>query len=71
MKVEMKIQITGTRNGLRWPAVGGVVDLPDGEASDLVAQGFAEKVEAPAAKKAAAKPEPEKATAPKPETRKS
>lgn len=41
MKVRMEIQITGTRNGVRWPAPGGEVDLPDGEAADLCAQGFA------------------------------
>lgn len=64
MKVRMKIHITGTRNGLRWPPIGGEVDLPANEASDLVAQGFAEAVEVKA------KPAPEKAVALKPETRK-
>lgn len=59
----MKIHISGTRNGARWPAAGGVVDLPEGEASDLISQGFAEAVKAAPAKV-------EKAVAPKPETRK-
>lgn len=62
----MKIKIEGTRNGVRWPEVGGTVDLPENEANDLVSQGFAVAVEA----KKAAKPEPEKAVAAKPETRK-
>ena len=62
MKVEMKIRIAGSRNGVRWPEAGGVVDLPDGEAADLCAAGLA----APVAEKA----KPEKAVAPKPETRK-
>ena len=44
MKVRMKTQITGTRNGVRWPAAGGEVDLPAGEAADLCAQGLAEPV---------------------------
>ena len=67
MKVRMNIHITGSRNGLRWPPVGGEVDLPAGEAGDLISQGFAAAVEI---KGAASKPEPEKAVAPKPETRK-
>lgn len=62
MKVEMKIKIAGSRNGVRWPPAGEVVDLPDGEAADLCAAGLAKPVAAP--KKA------EKAVAPKPETRK-
>ena len=48
MKVRMKTQITGTRDGVRWPAPGGVVDLPSREAAKLVDAGFAEAVaEAP------------------------
>lgn len=42
MKVRMKTQITGSRNGVRWPAAGGEVDLPDNEAADLCAAGLAE-----------------------------
>jgi hypothetical protein len=40
----MRIQITGTRDGVRWPAPGGVVDLPDHEAARLCANGRAEPV---------------------------
>lgn len=56
MRVQMRVLITGTRNGEDWPAVGGVVDLPDAEAQDLIAAGLAVP---------AAAPEPEKAAAPK------
>jgi hypothetical protein len=53
MKVKMKAQITGTRNGVAWPAPGGEVDLPDTEGAKLCASGFAipvveDKVEKPA-----------------------
>lgn len=57
----MKFRIEGTRNGVRWPDAGGVVDLPDGEAADLCSQGFAEPV---------VEVKPERATAKKAETRK-
>lgn len=45
MRVEMKTQISGTRNGKDWPAPGGVVDLPEDEAEGLVANGMAVLVE--------------------------
>lgn len=61
MKVRMKFRIEGTRNGLRWPEAGGVIDLPDAEAVDLLSQGFAEPVE---------EEKPEKAVAKKAESRK-
>ncbi len=60
MRVQMKATITGTRNGADWPAVGESVDLPDGEATDLIAAGLAVP---------AAAPEPEKAAAPKPRSK--
>ena len=44
MKIRMKIQLTGTRDGVRWPKVGEVVDLPDHEAARLCANGRAEPV---------------------------
>jgi len=44
VKVRMKIQLTGTRNGVRWPAPGGEVTLPDNEGADLCAAGLAEPV---------------------------
>lgn len=61
MKVEMKIKIAGSRNGVRWPEAGTVLDLPEGEAVDLISQGVAVAV--------ASAPKPEKAVAKKPEKR--
>jgi hypothetical protein len=52
-KVKMLIKISGERNGVDWPAIGGTLDVPKDEAEQLVANGYAEKVAAP--KKAAAK----------------
>ncbi|WP_332645114.1 hypothetical protein [Aeromicrobium sp.] len=60
MKVEMKIKIAGSRNGVRWPEAGTVLDLPEGEAVDLISQGVAVPV---------AEVKPEKAAAKKPEKR--
>ena len=60
MKVRMKIQITGTRNAVRWPAPGGVVELPDGEAADLCSQGYAEPVVEDRAEKAVSRKSVEK-----------
>lgn len=44
VKVKMRVHITGTRNGAHWPEPGGVIDLPDNEAADMCAQGYAEPV---------------------------
>jgi hypothetical protein len=46
VKVRMKFKLEGTRNNVRWPEAGGVVDLPVGEANDLVSIGYADRVEA-------------------------
>lgn len=58
----MKVQITGTRNGLRWPVAGAEKELPEGEALDLIAAGLAEVVAEPV--------NPERAVARKTEKRK-
>lgn len=63
MQVRMKIAITGTRNGKRWPAVGEPKELPEGEALELIANGYATAVTATEA------PRVEKAVPPAPETR--
>jgi hypothetical protein len=52
-KVKMLMKISGERNGVEWPDVGGTIDVPKDEAESLVSNGYAEKVAAP--KKAAAK----------------
>lgn len=44
-KVKMLVQITGTRNGKRWPAPGGTVDLPAAEAEKYCRQGYCVPVE--------------------------
>lgn len=43
MIVTMKTQIGGYRNGEAWPPAGGTVDVPDHEAADLIANGYAEE----------------------------
>lgn len=35
-RVVMAVQITGTRNGADWPAIGDVIEVPIEEAADLV-----------------------------------
>lgn len=60
MKIRMNIQITGTRNAVRWPAPGSIVDLPDGEAADLCSQGYAEPVVEDRVEKAVPKARAEK-----------
>lgn len=57
MRVQMKVKISGTRNGEDWPEVGEILELPADEAVGLLAGGLAEPVEA----------QPETATAPAPE----
>ncbi len=43
--VRMKVQISGSRDGVDWPARGETADVPDGEAALLVATGIAEVAE--------------------------
>lgn len=54
MKIKMRQQITGTRDGQPWPAVGGEMVVPDTEGAVLCSQGLAVPV--------AEKPKPEKRT---------
>ncbi|MFF1685934.1 hypothetical protein [Streptomyces sp. NPDC058254] len=61
MKVRMKVQISGTRDGQEWPAKGDEVELPDDEGAQLCASGLAEPL--------TDTPEPETATAPDAEKR--
>ena len=44
MKVKMKVNLSGTRDGVAWPGVGEVVDLPDAEAAHMLAAGMASRV---------------------------
>jgi hypothetical protein len=44
VKVRLIVPISGTRNGKDWPAVGGVVDLPNDEAAHMLNARQAEPV---------------------------
>jgi hypothetical protein len=63
MRVKLKSDVSGTRDGQPWPARGEEVDLPDDEGAALCAAGMAEPVAVKASGQA------EKAVAPKAETR--
>lgn len=41
MKVRMKVDVSGSRNGQPWPSRGGVVDVPDDEGAHLCSAGMA------------------------------
>lgn len=41
MQIEMRLRVSGTRDGVDWPAPGETVDLPDGEAAQLIEDGAA------------------------------
>lgn len=43
MKIRMLVDMSGTRNGQRWPARGAALVLPDAEAAHLIAAGLAEE----------------------------
>lgn len=44
MKIELKVNVSGTRDGIEWPPMGGSVDLPESEAAQMVAAGLASAV---------------------------
>lgn len=44
MKIRMKADISGSRNGKPWPRRGGTVEVPDAEGAELCAAGLAEPV---------------------------
>ncbi len=44
-RVKMKVQISGTHDGEKWPAPGSVVELPDDEAAARIASGHAVEVD--------------------------
>jgi hypothetical protein len=45
MKVRMKVDVSGGRNGVAWPRRGGTVDLPKDEALQMCRNGMAEPVD--------------------------
>jgi hypothetical protein len=44
MRVRMRVDVSGTRDGQRWPPRGSVLDLPDDEAAHYCQVGMAEPV---------------------------
>lgn len=59
MRVIMSATLSGTRDGADWPTAGEVIDVPDLEAADLIAAGYAvieSGVAAPPESAAMAKP---------------
>jgi hypothetical protein len=44
MRVRMKTDVSGARDGEPWPPRGGTIELPDDEAAQLCASGMAEPV---------------------------
>jgi len=44
MRVKMKYQVSGTRDGVDWPPIGDELDVPDLEGAELCASGIAEAV---------------------------
>lgn len=69
MQVRMKFKIEGTRDGVRWPAAGELIDLPAGEALDLVSSGAAELVDEVPEPAPAPEVRPAAVVTPQPETR--
>jgi hypothetical protein len=63
VKIRLKVDISGTRDGKDWPRRGETMVLPDDEAAALCAADMAEPVAEKSSDKA------EKAVAPKAETR--
>lgn len=44
MKIKMLVRISGTHDGEEWPLVGGVCEVSDASAVDMISAGFAEPV---------------------------
>ena len=40
-KVTMLAKVSGTRDGVQWPEVGGIIDVSEGEAIGLISGGLA------------------------------
>ena len=57
MRVKMKVQLSGTRNGKPWPGMGETLELPGEEAAQMCASGMAETVKGETEKAVPAKAE--------------
>lgn len=42
--IKLKVTISGTRDGVEWPPIGGAIDLPEAEAAQMIAAGLASAV---------------------------
>lgn len=63
--VRMLVQLSGTRDGVEWPAAGGLLECPADEAADLVGSALAvafTAAAAPVVESAALAPAVESAT---------
>ncbi len=61
MEIVMRGRISGARDGVDWPDVGGSIDVPAAEAHDLVAMGLAAYADDDAPLEAAVAPKAETA----------
>jgi hypothetical protein len=68
-EVIMRARISGTRDGVDWPAPGEVLSTSAAEAAELIDAGLAVAKPGKAAPESAAAPEPETAAALKPTRR--
>lgn len=44
MRVKMKVEVSGSRDGAAWPPLGEILDVPDAEGADMIRAGQAEAV---------------------------
>ena len=62
MKVRMNTQLSGTRDGVEWPQLGGTIDVPADEAESLAAAGLARVIDEPKVERATPRRKTETAT---------
>jgi hypothetical protein len=59
VRIRMRVDVSGTREGREWPRRGSVIDLPDDEARQYCEAGMADPVAVFAPVETATMPEPE------------
>ena len=60
--IKMLANISGTRDGVEWPEMGGTTDVPDTDAEALAAAGLAHVIDAPKVERATPRRKTETAT---------
>lgn len=60
--IKMLANISGTRDGVEWPELGGTIDLPADEAEALAAAGLARIIDEPKVERATSRRKTETAT---------